>query len=165
LYLDAWVEFKDKRIAKAVAESLNNTTLGGKKRSRLYDAVWHVKYLSGFKWHHLTDKIRYDNAVRDQKIRAEISEVKRTTDAYMQRVDKQDGRERRRKRAKRDNDDDNDDGDDERDDEKDDRFQFRQRAVVTEQHIDDDLLARVFETKKKQQIAANQQKKKKARVD
>ena len=82
-YLDGWIEFADKRIAKAVALSLNNTQLGGKRRSMYYDMIWNVKYLSGFKWHQLTEKIAYDRAVREQRLQHEISAVKRETTAYM----------------------------------------------------------------------------------
>ena len=56
-YTEGWVEFLDKRIAKSVALALNNTPIGGKKRSYYYDDLWNMKYLSKFKWTHLTEKI------------------------------------------------------------------------------------------------------------
>ena len=56
-FTEGWAEFKDKRIAKAVAKSLNNTQIGGQKHSRYYDDLWSIKYLSKFRWTHLTEKL------------------------------------------------------------------------------------------------------------
>ena len=44
-FTEGWVEFSDKRKAKMVALKLNNTTIGGKKKSRWYDELWNIKYL------------------------------------------------------------------------------------------------------------------------
>jgi len=87
-FTDGWVEFIDKRVAKHVAFSLNNTTMGGNKRSFYHDCIWNIKYLSGFKWHHLNAKLSYENAVRDQRLKAEISQAKRERDFYLTQVDK-----------------------------------------------------------------------------
>lgn len=56
-YTEGWVEFLDKRVAKATALALNNTQIGGKKRYYYHDDIWNIKYLSKFRWHHLTEKI------------------------------------------------------------------------------------------------------------
>ena len=56
-YTEGWVEFTDKRVAKATAMALNNTQIGGKKRYYYYDDTWNMKYLSKFRWSHLTEKI------------------------------------------------------------------------------------------------------------
>lgn len=56
-YTEGWVEFKDKSIAKQVANSLNTTVIGGKKNSHYHDDMWNIKYLPKFKWHHLTERI------------------------------------------------------------------------------------------------------------
>ena len=53
-YVEGWVEFEDKKIAKAVALTLNGTNIGGRKRGYWYDDVWSVRYLKGFKWHDST---------------------------------------------------------------------------------------------------------------
>ena len=45
-YLEGWIEFKKKRIAKQVAESLNNAQVGGKRRSPYYESLWNIKYLN-----------------------------------------------------------------------------------------------------------------------
>jgi hypothetical protein len=44
-----WIEFSDKKIAKQVAESLNNTAIGGKKGDFYHDDIWNLKYLKKFK--------------------------------------------------------------------------------------------------------------------
>ncbi|KAJ3400815.1 Activator of basal transcription 1 [Chytriomyces hyalinus] len=87
-YTEAWVEFEDKKVARKTAEFLNLRNMGGKKRDRFYDDLWNIKYLPRFKWHHLTDQISYERAVRDQKVRTEMEQVKRETKAYMQNVDR-----------------------------------------------------------------------------
>ena len=55
-YTEGWVEFADKRVAKAVAVTLNNTPVGGRKRHYYHDDLWNIKYLSKFRWTHLTEK-------------------------------------------------------------------------------------------------------------
>lgn len=56
-YTEGWVEFKDKRIARSVAEMLNAQPIGGKKGTRWRDDVWTMKYLPKFKWNMLTEQI------------------------------------------------------------------------------------------------------------
>ncbi|KAJ3108145.1 RNA-binding ATPase activator esf2 [Phlyctochytrium planicorne] len=87
-YVEGWVEFEDKKLARRAAEFLNARNIGGKKGSRYYDDLWSIKYLPRFKWHHLTDQIAYERAVRDQKIRAEMQAVKRENKAYLRNVSK-----------------------------------------------------------------------------
>jgi len=55
-YTEGWVEFADKRVAKAVAVTLNNTPIGGRKRHYYHHDLWNIKYLSKFRWTHLTEK-------------------------------------------------------------------------------------------------------------
>lgn len=61
----------------AVAESLNNTLIGGRKRNYYHDDMWNLKYLSKFKWDHLTEKVAYERRVRSQKLRLETMQAKR----------------------------------------------------------------------------------------
>ena len=56
-YVEGWVEFLNKKHAKAVAAALNNRKVGGKRRSFHYEDTWNMKYLPKFKWNHLTQKI------------------------------------------------------------------------------------------------------------
>lgn len=59
-FVDGWVEFANKKIAKRVALSLNNTNIGGKKGNYYRDDIWNMKYLKGFKWSMLTEKVSLD---------------------------------------------------------------------------------------------------------
>ena len=68
-YTEGWVEFADKRIAKTVALMLNNNPVGGKKRSYYHDDLWNIKYLTKFKWSHITEKIGKSNyVINDQRL-------------------------------------------------------------------------------------------------
>ena len=87
-FVEGWIELKDKKIAKQIADSLNNTHIGGKKRNYHYFDLWNVKYLHGFKWFHLTESIAYQTAVREQRLRTELSQVKRENQFYLQNVGK-----------------------------------------------------------------------------
>jgi ESF2/ABP1 family protein len=48
-FVEGWVEFEDKRVAKAVAASLNNTPIGGRRRSAYRYDLWCLRYLPKFK--------------------------------------------------------------------------------------------------------------------
>ena len=102
-YTEGWVEFLNKKLARRVADSLNGTRIGGilvqgvdciesalaaqshpllslgleggSKRNYYHDDLWSVKYLPKFKWTHLTERLAYDNAVRDQRLQAEVAQV------------------------------------------------------------------------------------------
>ena len=87
-YTDGWVEFADKRIAKAVAVTLNGTTMGGRKRSYWYDDVWSCKYLKGFKWQHLTERGVMEGKGREGRRREEVGRAKREAEYYRQQMDK-----------------------------------------------------------------------------
>jgi len=56
-YIEGWVEFEDKGVAKKVATMLNAQRIATKKGDFLYDDLWCMKYLPKFKWHHLTEQI------------------------------------------------------------------------------------------------------------
>ncbi len=56
-FTEGWVEFKDKKVARSVAEMLNAQPIGGKKGTRWRDDVWTMKYLPKFKWRMLTEQI------------------------------------------------------------------------------------------------------------
>ncbi|XP_077869216.1 activator of basal transcription 1-like isoform X2 [Saccoglossus kowalevskii] len=98
---EGWVEFKDKSIAKQVAWSLNNTQIGGKKRNRYHYDIWNIKYLHRFKWTQLNEKIAYERAVHDQRMRTEISQAKRETNFYLKNVQKKKMLDEMEKKKKR----------------------------------------------------------------
>ncbi len=55
-FTEGWVEFVDKRVAKAVPMALNNNPIGGRKRNYYHDDLWNIKYLPDFHWSHLGEK-------------------------------------------------------------------------------------------------------------
>ncbi|XP_073993322.1 uncharacterized protein [Rhodnius prolixus] len=95
---EGWVEFLKKRRAKEVASMLNNTKMGGKKKSRFYDCLWNIKYLPRFKWVHLMERLNYERAVMKQKLRAEISQAKRIANHFKEAVEHQEYINKKNKR-------------------------------------------------------------------
>merc|ERR1719510_2816297 len=87
-FTEGWIEFLSKRVAKEVASNLNNTPVGGKKRSKAHDVLWNVKYLAKFKWTHLSERLAYEKAVHHQRLRTEISQAKREADFFKANVEK-----------------------------------------------------------------------------
>jgi ESF2/ABP1 family protein len=86
-YVEGWIEFEKKRIAKQVAASLNNTEISNHKRNVHYGDLWNLKYLSKFKWEHLTEKVAYERRVREQKLRVELMQARRENAAYTKLVE------------------------------------------------------------------------------
>jgi hypothetical protein len=74
-------------VAKQVAQMLNNTQMGGPKRAYYRYDLWNLKYLKSFKWNHLKEKVAAENAVRQQRIQAEIRQVRKETSFYAARVE------------------------------------------------------------------------------
>lgn len=101
-YVEGWVEFSKKRVAKHVAQYLNNTPISNHKRDAHCGDLWNLKYLPGFKWSHLTEKVAYERRVREQKLRIEMMQARRENAAYTQlvetgkKLDKIEARKRRR---------------------------------------------------------------------
>jgi ESF2/ABP1 family protein len=86
-YTEGWVEFGQKKIAKVVAQNLNNTPISNHKRDYHCGDLWNLKYLSKFQWSHLTEKVAYERRVREQKLRVEMMQAKRENASYTQLVE------------------------------------------------------------------------------
>jgi len=102
-FVDGWVEFSSKKDAKLCAETLNTQIVGGKKGGWYHDDVWNIKYLKGFKWHHLTEQIANENAERAARLRADISRVNRENKHFVQNVERAkmlEGMEEKKKKRK-----------------------------------------------------------------
>jgi len=97
-FTEGWIEFLSKRAAKEVASNLNNTPVGGKKRSKAHDVLWNIKYLPKFKWTNLSERLAYEKAVHHQRLRTEISQAKREADFLKANVEK--SKRMARKRAR-----------------------------------------------------------------
>lgn len=75
-------------MAKKVAALLNNTQVSTRKKSKHYDIIWNIKYLSNFKWPHLHERLAYEKAARRQKLRAEIQLAKKKANFFTSNLGK-----------------------------------------------------------------------------
>ncbi|KAJ2783479.1 hypothetical protein H4R18_001688 [Coemansia javaensis] len=87
-YVEGWIEFGNKKYAKAVASMLNNTPMGGKKKHGFYhDDLWNLRYLPRFKWRHLVEQLATERAAKEQRLQMEVAQSRRELDAYIRSVD------------------------------------------------------------------------------
>ncbi|OSX59280.1 hypothetical protein POSPLADRAFT_1183979 [Postia placenta MAD-698-R-SB12] len=86
-FTEGWVEFKDKRVARSVAEMLNAQPIGGKKGTRWRDDVWTMKYLPKFKWNMLTEQIAHEAAIHSAQLRVELSQSRHEQREYLKNVE------------------------------------------------------------------------------
>jgi ESF2/ABP1 family protein len=88
-YVEGWIEFISKKVAKTVANNFNNATTGGKKRHNFYrDDIWSIKYLSKFTWEHLKTKIEFDTHTAEQEIRNDITNERKAGRFFAKQVEK-----------------------------------------------------------------------------
>ncbi|KZP21749.1 hypothetical protein FIBSPDRAFT_910691 [Athelia psychrophila] len=86
-FTEGWVEFKDKKVARSVAEMLNAQPIGGKKGTRWRDDVWTMKYLPKFKWNMLTEQVAHESAIHTARLRVELSQSKAEQRDYLKNVE------------------------------------------------------------------------------
>ena len=86
-FTEGWVEFYRRKDAKKTALALNGALIGGKKSSRFHDEMWNIKYLKGFQWSNLTEEAAYNRAVRQQKLRTEVSQARRLNQHYVRQAE------------------------------------------------------------------------------
>lgn len=106
-YTEGWVEFLDKRVAKQVVPLLNMHPITNKKKSVFRDILWSMKYLSGFKWVHLNERLTYERAVAKEKMREQIQQIRKEVSYHETKVHhkemalKNAARERKEAKAKK----------------------------------------------------------------
>ncbi|KAL2103440.1 hypothetical protein ACEWY4_000308 [Coilia grayii] len=100
-FTEGWVEFRDKRIAKRVALTLNNTPIGNHKRSTFAADLWAMKYLHRFNWCHLSERLAYEQTVYHQRMRTEIAQAKKETSFYLASVEKSQNLDKIRKKKEK----------------------------------------------------------------
>lgn len=85
-YVEGWVEFEDKRDAKKCAAMLNGQIVGGKKSGFFHDILWNMKYLKGFKWGDLTEKLTLEKRLRADRLKAEFAKNRKADEKYLENV-------------------------------------------------------------------------------
>jgi len=86
-YVEGWVEFAKKRVAKEVANILNGQSVGGKRKNKTFhDCIWSMKYLHRFKWHDLHAHMNYERTLRQQRMRSEFGQVRKESEFYAQQL-------------------------------------------------------------------------------
>ncbi|CRK91293.1 CLUMA_CG004971, isoform A [Clunio marinus] len=88
VFTEGWVEFEKKRIAKWVAGNINTTPISNKKGSPFCDILWNLKYLPGFKWIHLSERLTYERAVYTQKLNIATSQARKEANFFQNNLDK-----------------------------------------------------------------------------
>ncbi|KAF8239498.1 hypothetical protein L208DRAFT_1237102 [Tricholoma matsutake] len=86
-FTEGWVEFKDKKVARRIADMLNAQPIGGKKGTRWRDDVWTMKYLPKFKWSMLTEQVAHEAAIYAAKLRVELSQSRSEQQEYLKNVE------------------------------------------------------------------------------
>ncbi|XP_053666003.1 uncharacterized protein LOC128715144 [Anopheles marshallii] len=105
-YTEGWIEFLDKRVAKAIVPMLNMRPITNKKKSVFRDMMWNMKYLSGFQWVHLNERLTYERAVAKDKMREQIQQIRKEVSYHETKVHhkeialKNAAREKKEKKAK-----------------------------------------------------------------
>uniref|UniRef100_A0A1Q3F3N0 Activator of basal transcription 1 n=1 Tax=Culex tarsalis TaxID=7177 RepID=A0A1Q3F3N0_CULTA len=102
-YTEGWVEFKRKRVAKAVVGHLNTRPISTKKKSVFCDILWSMKYLPRFKWIHLSERLSYERAVFKQKLRTEIAQARKEASFFQDNLDRSEVAKKRAKREQKAN--------------------------------------------------------------
>mmetsp|Transcript_12953 Transcript_12953/g.26552 ORF Transcript_12953/g.26552 Transcript_12953/m.26552 type:complete len:171 (+) Transcript_12953:306-818(+) len=84
-FTEGWLEFRDKKTAKKVADTLHMTNM--ERKGRHADDLWVLKYLRGFTWSMLTEKVAYERRVKDARLRREAAEAGREVREWKDRIE------------------------------------------------------------------------------
>ncbi|GAB0098409.1 pre-rRNA-processing protein esf2-like [Sergentomyia squamirostris] len=96
-YTEGWVEFESKKVAKLIALRLNGKPISTRKGSKFCDILWNLKFLSGFKWLHLSERLTFEKAVYRQRLQAEVSMARKEANFYGDNLDRSDKMRKRKK--------------------------------------------------------------------
>ncbi|CCD71476.1 Activator of basal transcription 1 [Caenorhabditis elegans] len=88
LYSEGWMELKKKKIAKAIAEQIDNTPIGGKNKDPVSSMLWNIRYLSGFKWVHLMEQLQYEKEVEKRRMNVEVAQARRIAAHFEEQIEK-----------------------------------------------------------------------------
>lgn len=99
-FTEGWVEFEKKKVAKWVAENINATAISTKKGSKFCDMLWSLKYLPGFKWIHLSERLTYERAVHHQKLQIATSKARKEANFFQNNLDKSESLKKGKRKAR-----------------------------------------------------------------
>jgi ESF2/ABP1 family protein len=100
VFKEGWVEFEKKKVAKFVAQHINNSPISRKKGSNFCDILWSLKYLSGFKWIHLSERLTYERAVQHQRKQMAIGKARKEANFFQNNLDRSEKLEQKKKKPK-----------------------------------------------------------------
>jgi ESF2/ABP1 family protein len=83
----------NKKDAKNCALILNSRPIFINKKKMKAGSIndselWCIKYLPDFKWANLTERISYENAVKEQRIREQLAQGRRENKLFLRQVEK-----------------------------------------------------------------------------
>ncbi|CAI2321100.1 unnamed protein product [Caenorhabditis sp. 36 PRJEB53466] len=87
-YAEGWMELKKKKLAKAIAEQIDNTKIGGKNKDAVSSMLWNIRYLSGFKWVHLVEQLQYEKEVEKRRMNVEVAQARRIAAHFEEQIEK-----------------------------------------------------------------------------
>lgn len=87
-YSEGWMELKKKKIAKALADQVDNSPIGGKNKDPVSSMLWNIRYLSGFKWVHLMEQLQYEKEVEKRRMNVEVAQARRIAAHFEEQVEK-----------------------------------------------------------------------------
>ncbi|EXJ55329.1 hypothetical protein A1O7_08256 [Cladophialophora yegresii CBS 114405] len=105
LYTEGWIEFASKKTAKRCAETLNASTVGGKKGGYYRDDVWNMKYLRGMRWEELMAGVREEKREMEGRRDEERRTIARETRMFVEGVEegrRREGMKRKREQKRKD---------------------------------------------------------------
>lgn len=85
-FVCGWIEFKDAEVAKKVTMRLHNTKIGGNIKTPFREDLWNLKFLEGFKWHHLNERNQYEQDIKQVKMREATREAEEENNFYARKV-------------------------------------------------------------------------------
>lgn len=86
-FTEGWIEMGDKKLARRLAMSFNNTLITDGKRTKFSNYLWNVKYLPRFRWTHLTERLAHEREKKNQMMQVEFAQAKKETSTYKSLVE------------------------------------------------------------------------------
>lgn len=87
-FIDGWIEYADKRMAKRAVALLNTRPIGiGRRGSRFEGDLWNLKYLKGFKWEDLSASATVARRMRVKRVRGEVAKAKNEKVFWEEKMD------------------------------------------------------------------------------